>query len=223
MHVRRQLVHRTPRIFRVFGPLAAGAVLAAFGGCSSRVMDDAAIYRRAESQRVEYLEREVDRMRADLSQAEEAMIYLESGMRGEHTRADAVSTVAGARVAVESACKRAPWRGADCDEARGKLEESERQIQRNRMGAAVFFASRAQRIADHVAGEARVVARMGDALFVKSARVNLRSGPTTDDTILRVLTRSTPVFQERRDGEWVLVRTHSGRVGWIYGSLLSSR
>lgn len=186
-------------------------------------MDDAAIYRRAESQRVEYLEREVDRMRADLSQAEEAMIYLESGMRGEHTRADAVSTVAGARVAVESACKRAPWRGADCDEARGKLEESERQIQRNRMGAAVFFASRAQRIADYVAGEARVVARMGNALFVKSERVNLRSGPTTDDTILRVLTRSTPVFQERRDGEWVLVRTHSGRVGWIYGSLLSSR
>ncbi|MBW2371262.1 MAG: SH3 domain-containing protein, partial [Deltaproteobacteria bacterium] len=147
----------------------------------------------------------------------------ESGMRGEHTRADAVTTVAGARVAVESACERAPWRGADCDDALGKLEESERQIHSNRMGAAVFFASRAQRIADDVAGEARRVARTGNAFFVKSERVNLRSGPSTDDTILRVLTRSTPVFQERRDGEWVLVRTHSGQVGWIYGSLLSSR
>jgi hypothetical protein len=223
MHVKRQLVHRKPRIFRVFGPLAAGAVLAASSGCSNVGTGDAAVYRRAESQRVEYLEREVERMRVDLSQAEDAMIYLESGMRGEHTRADAVSKVAGARVAVESACERAPWRGADCDEARGKLDESERQIQRKRMGAAVFFASRAQRIAEDIAGEARVVARMGDALFVRNERVNLRSGPSTDDTILRVLTRSTPVFQERRDGEWVLVRTHAGRVGWIYGSLLSSR
>ena len=109
--MKRQLVHRKPRIFRVFGPLAAGAVLAASSGCSNVGTGDAAVYRRAESQRVEYLEREVERMRVDLSQAEDAMIYLESGMRGEHTRADAVSKVAGARVAVESACARAPWRG----------------------------------------------------------------------------------------------------------------
>ena len=223
MRLKRQRLHRTARIFRVFAALAGAAVLVASGGCSSLNRGDAAVYRRAESQRIEYLEREVERMRADLRQAEEAMIYLESGMRGEHTRADAVSTVAGARVAVESACERAPWRSTDCDEARGKLEEAERQIQRQRMGAAIFFASRAQRIADDVTGEARVVARMGNALFVRGARVNLRSGPSMEDTILRVLTRSTPVFQERRDGEWVLVRTHAGRVGWIYGALLGSR
>jgi ketosteroid isomerase-like protein len=203
--------------------LATAAALAASSACSNLATDDAAVYRRAESQRVEYLEREVERMREDLSQAENAMIYLESGMRGEHTRADAVSAVAGARVEVESACERAPWRSADCEEARSKLLEAEQQIQRSRMGAAVFFASRAQRIAEDVGSEAQVVARMGDALFVTGRRVNLRSGPSTDATILRVLTRSTPVFQERRDGEWVLVRTHSGRVGWIYGSLLDAR
>jgi hypothetical protein len=203
--------------------MAAAAVLAAGSACSSLRPDDDAIYRRAESQRVEYLEREVERMRADVRQAEDAMIYLESGMRGEHTRADAVSAVAEARVAVEHACERAPWRNSDCEEARSKLKEAERQIQRSRMGAAVFFASRAQRIADDVGSEAQVVARTGNAIFVTGKRVHLRSGPSTDDTILRVLTRSTPVFQERRDGEWVLVRTHSGRVGWIYGSLLNER
>lgn len=219
----RQPAHRTPRLLKAFGALATAAALAASSACSNLATDDAAVYRRAESQRVEYLEREVERMRADLSQAENAMIYLESGMRGEHTRADAVSAVAGARVEVESACERAPWRSADCEEARSKLLEAEQQIQRSRMGAAVFFASRAQRIAEDVGSEAQVVARMGDAHFVTGQRVNLRSGPSTDATILRVLTRSTPVFQERRDGEWVLVRTHSGRVGWIYGSLLDAR
>lgn len=215
--------HPPPAPSRTLRTLAGLAVGWALAACAAPGPPDTDVYRRAESQRIEYLEREVERMRADLRQAEEAMINLESGMRGDHTQADAVSALAEARVALEDACEHAPWRENDCRKARGKLEEAERLHQGGRMGAAVFFASRAERIADDVAGEAREVATSRHALFVRGARVNLRSGPSTDEMILGVLTRATPVFQERRDGEWVLVRTHSGRVGWIYGSLLSPR
>lgn len=170
-----------------------------------------------------YLEREITRLRADLAQAEEAMIWIESGLRGVHTRADAVSTVAEARVAVEKACERAPWRHSDCEEDRAKLDEAEHQIRVERLGTAVFFASRAQRSADTALAEAGRVSAERDAWFVRSERVNLRSGPSTEHEVLAVLNDATPVFEERRDGDWLLVRTYAGHVGWLHADLVRSR
>ena len=57
------------------------------------------------------LELEIDRLRADLGAAEQALVAVESGMRGGQTRAEAVSMLAEARIEVDRAQKRAPWRG----------------------------------------------------------------------------------------------------------------
>lgn len=203
--------------------VAALAVSASLVAGCALFSNDAAVYRRAEDERVIYLEREITRLRADVAEAEEAMIWIESGLRGVHTRADAVSAVAEARLAVEKACNQAPWRHVDCEEDRGKLAEAERQIRDGRLGTAVFFASRARRSAETLLGEAKSVSEHHDAWFVDGAHVNLRSGPSTDSEVISVLPESTPVFEERRNGEWMLVRTYAGHVGWVHADLLRSR
>jgi hypothetical protein len=182
--------------------------------------DDAFVYRSAQEARVRHLEEEVARLRADLDQAEQAMIAIESGLRGVHGRADAVSQLAEARIVVERAAKAAPWRRAALAEARGKLDEADRQFQAGHSGSAVFFASRARRSAESLLAEARQVAREPELRFVAGRRVNLRSGPSLDAEVLQVLERDTPVFPERDAGEWMLVRTANGPAGWIHAGLL---
>ena len=187
------------------------------------VQADAEVYQAAQQERTAQLEREVARLRADLRQAEEAMVTIESGLRGVHTRADAVSSLAEARIAVERASQSVPWRPAEVREARAKLEEAERQLEAGHSGSAFFFASRARRIAETLSEEADQVAQHASTRFVRAQRVNLRAGPSTDTRVIGVLDKATPVFPERREGDWVLVRTTAGPVGWIHDSLLGPR
>lgn len=213
-------------------PAPTRTALALFVACSlllgcatakSPASQDAEVYRRAEIERADYLAREVQRLRADLERAEKAMVDIESGLRGSHSRADAVSAIAEARIAVERAADRAPWRDAEAAEARAKLDEAERQVQDGHFGSAVFFADRATGIARTISDEVRRVERSGSARFVRSERLNLRSGPSTVTPVLEVLTESTPVFPERAEGDWLLVRTPSGRVGWVHASLVRAQ
>ncbi len=181
---------------------------------------DIAVYHRAESARAERLALEVGRLRDDLRRAEEALVKVESGLRGNHTRANAVSEIAEVRIAIKKAAERAPWRAERIEEARGKLAEAERQVQQENAGAALFFVYRARRIAELALLEADAVAKHRDNWFVSGARVNLREGPTTNHRVVDVLTRETPVFLEREEDEWVLVRVISGPAGWVHRSLL---
>ena len=181
---------------------------------------DAAIFQRAQIDRADYLELEVKRLREDLTQAEEAMIAIESGLRGTQSRAIAVSTLADARIAVERASRNVPWKPGAVEEARSKLSEAEVQLGANHSGAAVFFASRAQRIANTLNAEALRIGEADNARFIRGRRVNLRAGPSVDHPVLDVLSLKTPVFAERPEGAWFLVRTLAGQVGWIHGELL---
>ena len=136
-----------------------------------------------------------DLSRADLRQAEEAMVTIESGLRGVHTRADAVSSLAEARIAVELASQSVAWRPAEVQEAHAKLEEAERQLEAGRAGSAFFFASRARRIAERLSEEADQVARHTSTRFVHARQLNLRAGPSTDARVIGVLAEKTPVFE----------------------------
>jgi len=184
---------------------------------------DAETYSQAQSERIHALEREVARLRGDLDEAESAMVAIESGLRGAQTRADAVSALAEARISVERARVSAPWRRAEIAEVTDKLEEAERQFQAGNPGSAVFFASRAQRIADALCEEARRITTAKGAGVITAPRVNLRAGPSTTDAVLSVLSEATPVLPQRSEGEWVLVRTPDGVAGWIHASLLEVR
>jgi hypothetical protein len=178
------------------------------------------VYRRAEGQRAERLEREVARLRDDLREAEEALVAAESGMRAQYSRADAVSSLASARIQIESSGLDAPWRETELSEAGAKLAEADRLIEEGHFGAALYFVYRARRIASELEAEAEAVRSTPGARFVNGRRVNLRSGPSTDEAVLAVLTAGTPVFPERQAEEWMLVRAASGPVGWVHASLL---
>ena len=105
-------------------------------------------------------------------------------------------------------------------EAREKVAEAGRQLQEGRIGSAIFFASRAQRVSQDLIEEADAVSKAHNVRFVRGRRVNLREGPSTNDPVMTVLLRGEPVFSERDADAWTLIRTPTGRVGWIHSSLL---
>ena len=178
------------------------------------------IFQRASQQQSSYFETEASRLQIDLREAEAAMIAIESGMRSHQSRADAVSVLAESRISVEHAGRNVPWRSPQVAEARTKLEEAEAQLQAGHLGTAVFFASRAHRIANTLNDEALRVSADRGTRFIGARRVNLRSGPSTQHEILDVLPRQTPVVTERLEAPWWLVRTLTGQVGWVHAKLL---
>ncbi len=181
---------------------------------------DAEIYRRADLERARVLEAEVARLRAELEEAEQYVVAIESGLTGHKTRADAVAATAAARVQLERARRGAAWQTRSIDEATEKLAEAERQLEGGTLAAAMFFASRADRIATQILEEARIASSASDARKIDGARVNLREGPSQGHEVLAVLIDGTPVVEERVESDWVLVRTPRGRVGWVHDSLL---
>jgi hypothetical protein len=184
---------------------------------------DVSVYQRVADERAQVLERENERLRADLRAAEETLLAVESGMKGKQRRAEAVSKLAEARIQVDRAGQRAPWRGSTAAEAREKLDEAERQLAEGHIGSAIFFVSRASRIAAGLDAEADLVSRSPGARNVKPTRVNLRAEPNTESPVLGVLTAHLPVFVEGTEGDWALVRTISGQVGWVRSDLLATR
>jgi hypothetical protein len=179
-----------------------------------------AIQQRVSTDKLSFLEFEVKRLREDLREAESAMVAIESGMRGQQSRADAVSAVAEARIAVERASQTVPWRAESVEEALRKLQEAERELNADHRSTAIFFASRARRIADTLNAERQRVTTADGTRFIRARRVNLRAGPSTGHPVVDVLERDTPVFFERPEGKWLLVRTLAGQVGWIHSELL---
>ena len=181
---------------------------------------DAEIYRRAESERSTLFEREVERLRADIAEAEQELVAVESGLRGSNSRADAVSALAEARIQVDRARKRAPWRASLVKEAEKKLDEADRLVGTENFGSAIFFSSRAARIARNILEEARMAESVPGARAVSGRRVNLRDGPSTQHAVLAVLLYGMPVFPEREESDWILLRTADGSVGWVHRSLI---
>jgi len=184
--------------------------------------DEVEVYRRAEAERIEFFEREIARLRDDLAKAEASIVAMESGLRGSQSRADAVSALAEARIALDRVSRTVPWRRDRVEEARAKLDEAQRQMEADHIGSAVFFASRAQGITEALAHEAELVAGWPGRRLVGAPRVNLRAGPSREQPVLAVLLEETPLLLERNEAEWALVRTPAGQVGWVHAPLLEN-
>lgn len=173
-------------------------------------------------QRNERTLRNTERLRADIRDAEEALVTLESGLKGLHTRADAVSALADARIVVTRAARQAPWRKTSIELAREKLAEAERHIEEEYFGSAVFFTVRGRRIAEEVLELARELREDPTARFVRVNRANVREGSSMDAPIVTVLEQGTPVHARGEDRDWVQIVTPDDKGGWIHGSLLTT-
>jgi DNA repair exonuclease SbcCD ATPase subunit len=106
------------------------------------------LYGAEERERAERYRREVERLRADLAQAERAFFALESGPDESDTRASAVFELAEARVSVARVEQSGAASETELREPRQKLEEAARQLTLENFGASIFFASRARRLAE---------------------------------------------------------------------------
>lgn len=179
--------------------------------------------RRADADRVRVLASEIERLQADLRSAEETLLAVESGMRGAQGRAEAVSGLAEVRIQIERAARSAPWRVEEAAEARAKIAEAERQLAAQHFGSTLFFVSRARRIADSLAAEAERVRSTRNVTFVRGNRVNLRDAPSQRSMVLSTLPARMPVIVEGAEGDWSLVRTATGQVGFVFTDLLSLR
>lgn len=186
-------------------------------------VERAKLFREAETEYAAQLMREIERLQTDLTTAEAALVEAESGLSGTHTRADAVSSLAVARIEVERAASSAPWRATEVADARAKIKEAESQVAEERFGAALFFVYRARRVAESILEESELVENDGQVQLIRAPRVNLRAGPSTTDAILSVLTFGTPVFPQAFDGDWVLVQVSGGPAGWIHRRLVGTR
>lgn len=175
---------------------------------------------RAMRARVAQLESEVSRLQSDLAQAQDVIVAAESQLSGTHTRAAAVRAVAEARSELESAAPRAPWKGSEAREAGALLGEADEHLRAGHFGAAILLASRAQRMAEAIEAEARTARGTPDALQIAVEQGNLREGPSTGRAVVATLARGTPVFPERREAEWLLVRTPQNQLGWVHRSLV---
>jgi len=201
-------------------PGLAGSVTCDASGSEVR---DADAFRTTWLGRDEPTAREMDRLRAELRQAEEVMAAIESGRGSAHNRADAASALAKARIAVARADQRAPWLEEDVDAARTKLAEAELQFQAGNVASATFFARRAQRMAETAREDGQRLAGSPGARFVRAKQAKLRAAPSIEADVLVLLAETTPVFPERSEGDWALVHAPSGTVGWIHQSLLRAR
>jgi hypothetical protein len=177
---------------------------------------------RADQHRFERLQHEVERLRSDLKRAEEVLTSGPDSNGSGPSRANAVSGLAEASIRLERAATVASWRSAELDEARAKLAEADRQIQAGQFGASLFFSTRAARMVDALIREAGSAVRSKKTLWVNAPRLNVRSGPSTEHRVLAVVPRNAPVFEEKVDGNWALVRTPSGVLGWVYRPLLEA-
>jgi len=174
-----------------------------------------------QTQRVDRLARDAERLRADIEDAEQALVSLESGLKGMHTRADAVSALADARILVARAAQQAPWRADSIRRARDKLDEAERHIGENYFGSAVFFTARGRRLAEEVLAQVQALRADPSIRFIRPDRANVRGSPSLDAEVVVVLERGTPVTVRGRENGWVQIVTRDDAGGWIYGELLS--
>lgn len=174
-----------------------------------------------QSRRADRLTRDAERLRADIEDAEQALVSLEAGLKGMHTRADAVSALADARILVARAAQQTPWRADSIQRARDKLDEAERHIEEKYFGSAVFFTARGRRLAEEVLAQGRALREDPSTRFVRPGRANVRGHPSLDAEVVVVLERGTPVTVRGRENGWVRIVTRDDSGGWIYGELLS--
>jgi SH3-like domain-containing protein len=65
------------------------------------------------------------------------------------------------------------------------------------------------------------IVKKADTVIVKSGKsINMRSGPSTKDSIVADVERGVVLTRISDEGDWTNVRHSSGTTGWIHNSLL---
>lgn len=212
-------------------------VVLALGGCAQQPTVAPPVEPPQRAQRIEQLTRETRTLRAEVQETRRALARLDhelgesqrelarlaAELRPVRSRAEVVSALADARVALDRVGEdAATWESSRINEGREQLSEAERHLAADRVGSALFFVLRARRIATDIREYRELVARDADMKYVRVDQANVRTEPSMDGAIVTVLGRATPIRSLGRDDGWMRILAPDGQYGWIYGNLVGS-
>ena len=154
----------------------------------------------------------------DLEVTEMELIRTKARLKGIETKAEASSAIAEARILL----RRVEGKGALYTSGTQSLSKAEQQLREENYGAAIFFALKAQDLANraHEDGDSRrPPATLPQHVVVKVNRANIRKGAEVKQPVLATAPRGTVLAVQRAQGEWLLV-TYGSITGWVSRSVV---
>lgn len=169
-------------------------------------------------------------------EAVQEVVRAKAKLRSIESRAEAVSALAEAEVAINAVRDRAAIEGSSLSDTFAKaetlLEMGNHELENENFGGALYLARQAkQQIQSLPAtrGNAEFAVVPGEKVFsqplpLKSLkRSNLRSHHSTESPVLTVLDQGTPLIAYSHKDDWLRVDTEDGQSGWIFRTLVGVR
>lgn len=181
---------------------------------------ESADLQRAYRERMLLLETLMDRQRLEYRALSDEVKTLEATFGIGMSRAEAVTYLAEAEILLRRARDDARIDRLRLDSAQDKLADAKSHLDRGNIGAAVFVAHLARRLARVPLADSRDT---DEVLRVRSERANLRAGPTLDSRIVAVLDKDAQVYKTAQLGKWILGYTSNWHVGWISNKVLAPK
>ncbi len=155
-------------------------------------------------------------------------------LQTQATRAEAASGMAEAEVALRSLRSSEAGRALpEAAQAEDLFRQSSQEFGQENYGGALYLATQVRTLVG--SGQARLRSveddslRAGESLFARpvplrtTSRSNVRSGPGLDFDVKFTLDDAMPVVGQSHTSQWVRIVDDTGREGWVFHTLLSSR
>lgn len=182
---------------------------------------------------LELLERDaqVADLQARLDDARQEVVRAMAKLQTLATRAEAASALAEAQITVQGLPSGAGNPGGPAAQARRLLDQSSAAFNQENYGGALYLANQAKSLA----ATARLATvdpsdvRPGEVLFAvpvplkATGRGNVRSGPGTTYAVAFTVAAGAALTGESYLGDWVRVADDSGRVGWLFRTIVGRR
>jgi hypothetical protein len=197
---------------------------------------DAALEARVARLQIQVLERDVQigELQGQLESTQLELVRNLARMQTEASRAEAASGMAEAEVALGTLRRSSGGEALpDFRRAEALLEQSSREFAGENYGGALYLATQVRTLVrgaqSRLAASADGELRSGEELFAvplplsTRGRSNVRSGPGLDFDVLFTLDPASPLVGQSYTSQWVRIVDDTGREGWIFHTLVTSR
>jgi hypothetical protein len=163
------------------------------------------------------------------------VVRTKAKLRSVESKAEAVSTLAEAEIALKTLKANLPGIEKDADfiHAENLLRASGAELKKENYGGALYLAIQAKSLINEgqegSAGRKKAPMMAGEVSFATAVPLRLvssskiREGPGLESRVLFTLQEGSELVGYSYKGLWVRVSSDDGRVGWVYYSLIAGR
>lgn len=197
---------------------------------------DAQLEERVANLQIEILEKDAQlaELEDQLQTTRLELVRNMARLQTQATRAEAASGIAEAEVALRSLrSSEAGQALPEVAQAEDLFQQSSKEFGDENYGGALYLAAQVRTLVGSGQTRLRSVEddglQAGEALFARpvplrtTSRSNVRSGPGLDFDVKFTLDDATAVVGQSHTSQWVRIVDDTGREGWIFHTLLSSR